>query len=749
MTSETETRRGARVGDWARKIDAREKVAGEFEFASDLEVEGMLFGCAVRSEQPHARILSVDVSPALALPGVVAALVADDVPGAATHGIELRDQPVLAGDVVRYRGEPIALVAAVDRATARRARDAVRVVYEPLPVITDPEVALVSPPLHEERLRHDGWAEDDRPNVVRTVRVLHGDPDVQPEVTVSGVYEVGRQDPAFLGPEAGLAIPDGDGGIDIHVPTQWLHQDLPQVVDCLGLPEEKVRIHLAGVGGAFGGREDLSGQIHAAMLALHTGRPVKFMYLRDESFVGHVHRHPARIWAEHGATRDGKLVSVRMRLLLDGGAYASGSPAVTFNAATMPVGPYWVPNAVLEATTVYTNNPPAGAMRGFGVVQSCFAAESQMDALAARLGMDPIELRLANVLQPGDLLPTGEPVFGPLPVAETIRRCAALEPPMPEPLPRDPIRLPGGTGNTTHGEGVTRGVGFAVTFKNCCYSGGYDDYSTCRLRLVADVDGTLTAEVHSAAVEFGQGITNVMAQVVRSELEVERVQIAPASTRLGSSGSTSASRQTWMSTGALRLCCDAVRKELAERGGVLAPGEAIDVERVYHHAETSPLDPVTGQVTGERSHVGFACAAMKVVVEVDNDLGLTRVVWIGTSQDVGKAINPLAVEGQIEGGIAQGLGLAVMEEVLVTDGVIRNASFTDYLIPTSMDMPPVTIDLLEIPNPEAPYGLKGVGEPPTVVATAAVASAIRNATGLALPRVPIRPDDIALARRND
>lgn len=749
MTSETETRRGARVGDWARKIDAREKVAGEFEFASDLEVEGMLFGCAVRSEQPHARILSVDVSPALALPGVVAALVADDVPGAATHGIELRDQPVLAGDVVRYRGEPIALVAAVDRATARRARDAVRVVYEPLPVITDPEVALVSPPLHEERLRHDGWAEDDRPNVVRTVRVLHGDPDVQPEVTVSGVYEVGRQDPAFLGPEAGLAIPDGDGGIDIHVPTQWLHQDLPQVVDCLGLPEEKVRIHLAGVGGAFGGREDLSGQIHAAMLALHTGRPVKFMYLRDESFVGHVHRHPARIWAEHGATRDGKLVSVRMRLLLDGGAYASGSPAVTFNAATMPVGPYWVPNAVLEATTVYTNNPPAGAMRGFGVVQSCFAAESQMDALAAELGMDPIELRLANVLQPGDLLPTGEPVFGPLPVAETIRRCAALEPPMPEPLPRDPIRLPGGTGNTTHGEGVTRGVGFAVTFKNCCYSGGYDDYSTCRLRLVADVDGTLTAEVHSAAVEFGQGITNVMAQVVRSELEVERVQIAPASTRLGSSGSTSASRQTWMSTGALRLCCDAVRKELAERGGVLAPGEAIDVERVYHHAETSPLDPVTGQVTGERSHVGFACAAMKVVVEVDNDLGLTRVVWIGTSQDVGKAINPLAVEGQIEGGIAQGLGLAVMEEVLVTDGVIRNASFTDYLIPTSMDMPRVTIDLLEIPNPEAPYGLKGVGEPPTVVATAAVASAIRNATGLALPRVPIRPDDIALARRND
>lgn len=744
MTSQTTTPSRPRVGDWTRKIDAGEKVSGRFAFASDLEVDGMLFGCAARSEQPHARIIDIDVSEAIAMEGVHAVLLAEDVPGAPNHGIELRDQPVLAKDLVRYRGEPLALVAAVDRATARRAASAVKVTYEPLPVIDDPELALTSEPLHHHDLRHDDWCEDDRPNVVRTVRVVHGDPEAEGDVVVTGTYEVGRQDPAFLGPEAGLAIPDGSGGIDIHVPTQWLHQDLPQVVACLGLTEAQVRIHLAGVGGAFGGREDLSGQIHAAMLALHTGRPVKFMYLRDESFVGHVHRHPAKIWAEHRATRDGKLVNVRMRLLLDGGAYASGSPAVTFNAATMPVGPYYVPNAHLEATTVYTNNPPAGAMRGFGVVQSCYAAESQMDALAEALGMDPIELRLANVLEPGDLLPTGEPVFGPLPVAEVIRRCAALEPPAAEDLPRDPIRLPGGTGNTTHGEGIKRGVGFAVTFKNCCYSGGYDDYSTSRVRLVAEENGELVAEVHSAAVEFGQGITNVLTQVAYSELAVDRVVIGPASTRLGSSGSTSASRQTWMSTGALRLCTDAVNKELADRGGSLLPGEVIDVERTYHHAETSPLDPVTGQVTGERSHVGFACAAMKVVVEVDEDLGLVRVVWIGTSQDVGKAINPLAVEGQIEGGIAQGLGLALMEEIVVTQGVIKNASFTDYLIPTMLDMPPVTIDLLEIPNPEAPYGLKGVGEPPTVVATGAVASAVRNATGLRLPRVPIRPQDIAL-----
>ena len=745
MTKQPQPQPAPQIGDRARKIDATDKVAGQFAFASDLHSNGMLFGATVRSEQVHARILSVDTTAAKAMDGVFAVLTAEDVPGRPNCGIELRDQPVLAVDRVRYKGEPIAIVAAIDQTTARRAARAVTVTYEPLPPIDDPEIALISEPLHEDPPKGAGWCDDPRPNVVRTVVVRHGDPEATAEVSVTGVYEVGRQDPAFLGPEAGLAIPDGKGGIDIHVPTQWLHQDLPQVTECLGLTEDQVRIHLAGVGGAFGGREDLSGQIHVAMLALRTGRPVKFMYSRDESFVGHVHRHPAKIWAEHRANRDGTLVSVRMRLLLDGGAYASGSPAVTFNAATMPIGPYRVPNALLEATTVYTNNPPAGAMRGFGVVQSCYAAESQMDALAHELGMDPIELRLKNALQNEDLLPTGEQVFGPLPVTEIIQRCAALEPPVSEPFPRDPLRLPGGAGNTTRGEGVRRGVGFAVTFKNCCYSGGYDDNSTARIRLTTLDDGTAVAEVHSAAVEFGQGITNVLTQVVNSELDVDRVVIGPANTRLKSAGSTSASRQTWMSTGAVRLCCDAVRKELAERGGPLRPGEAIDVERTYHHAQTSPLDPVTGQVLGERSHVGFACAAMKVVVEVDVDLGLIRMVWAGISQDIGHAINPLAVEGQIEGGIAQGLGLGVMEEIVTKGGVIQNASFTDYLIPTMLDMPPVEIDLLEIPNPEAPYGLKGVGEPPTVVATAAIASAVRNATGLALPRVPIRPQDIALA----
>jgi CO/xanthine dehydrogenase Mo-binding subunit len=505
-----------------------------------------------------------------------------------------------------------------------------------------------------------------------------------------------------------------------------------------------VRIHLAGVGGAFGGREDLSMQIHGALLALKTNRPVKMVYNREESFAGHVHRHPAKIWAEHRADGDGKLVCVRMKILLDGGAYASSSTAVCSNAASFACGPYAVPNALIECKAVFTNNPPCGAMRGFGAVQTCFAAEGQMDKLAAALGIDPVELRLRNALAYGDSLPTGQRITGSLPVAEVIRRCAALQEPEAEELPRDPIRLPGGAGNTTRGDGVRRGVGFALGFKNICYSEGFDDYCAARVRLFGDADGELVAEIHSAAAEVGQGVTNVMAQVARTELpEVADVVIAPHTTAaVGSAGSSSASRQTWMTAGAVRAACLAIRDELERRGATLAPGEEIDVERVYRHRQTTPLDPQTGQITGERAHVAFACAAMKVVAEVDVELGLTRVVWIGTAQDVGKAMNPQAVFGQIEGGTAQGLGLALMEELLTRDGVITNASFTDYLIPTALDMPPVAADLVEEAEPDAPYGAKGVGEPPTVVSTAAIVAALRDATGRELTRVPVRPDDI-------
>ncbi|MGZ4425014.1 MAG: molybdopterin cofactor-binding domain-containing protein, partial [Gaiellaceae bacterium] len=686
-----------RVGDSTPRVDGVPKVTGEFAYSSDLQAAGMLWGHTLRSPHAHARIVSIDISEAVGMPGVRAVLTHEDVPGEKRYGLEFPDQPVLAYERVRYFGEPVALVAAEHPEQARRAAARIRVEYEALEPVVDPERATEQDPLHPDRptMGH-GYRDDPRPNIVRSLVIRHGDPEAEGDVTVSGVYEVGIQDQAFLGPESGLAVPDGEGGIDVYVATQWLHVDRDQVAPCLNLKPEQVRIHLAGVGGAFGGREDLSMQLHGALLALHTDRPVKIVYNREESFVGHIHRHPAKIWAEHRSSRDGKLVNVRVRILLDGGAYASSSTAVTSNAAAFAVGPYAVDNALIESTCVYTNNPPCGAMRGFGAVQSCFAHEAQMDKLADALDIDPIELRLLNALGPGDSLPTGQKITGRLPVADVIRRAAALDLPEPEELPRNPMRLPGGSGNTTRGEGVKRGVGFAVGFKNIGYSEGYDDYTAARVMLHADG----SAEVHCAVAEVGQGVVNVILQVARTELGTNEVVLAPHTTAtVGSAGSTSASRMTWMAAGAVRDACRAALEERERNGG---RGE-VDVERIYRHPRTTPLDPETGQVTGERAHVAYACAAMRVVAEVDVELGLTRVVWIGTAQDVGKAVNPQAVTGQIEGGTAQGLGLALMEEIQTKDGLITNASFTDYLIPTALDMPPVESVLIEDPEPDAPY----------------------------------------------
>ncbi len=413
------------IGEAVRRHDAIPKVTGEFAYSSDLHAAGMLWGHTVRSSHPHARVVAVDTSAARALPGVHAVLTHEDVPGQKTYGLEFPDQPVLAVDRVRYFGEAVAIVAAEEPEEARRAAAAVRVEYELLDPVVDPERATEQEPLHPERptMGH-GYRDDPRPNVVRSLVIRRGDPDAEGDVTVSGVYEIGQQDQAFLGPESGLAVPDGEGGVDVYVATQWLHVDRDQVAPCLDLDPEQVRIHLAGVGGAFGGREDLSIQVHAAMLALRTGRPVKMSYSREESFVGHIHRHPARIWAEHRAKRTGELVSVRMRLLLDGGAYASSSTAVISNACAFAVGPYAVENVLVDGLVVYTNNPPCGAMRGFGAVQSCVAAEAQMDRLAAALDIDPVELRLLNALEPGGSLPTGQVITGSLPTREVIRACS-------------------------------------------------------------------------------------------------------------------------------------------------------------------------------------------------------------------------------------------------------------------------------------------------------------------------------------
>jgi xanthine dehydrogenase D subunit len=745
------------VGDSPRRPDGTLKVKGEFAFSSDLWADDMLWGATLRSPHPRARIRGIDIGPALALPGVYAVLTADDVPGSRLYGLEIVDQPVLAFDEVRYQGEPVAVVAADHPETARRAAARIAVDYEVLPPIVDASRAMAPDAERVHAVPRES-AHGGTGNILRHVPIRRGDPDVRADVVVRGTYEIGMQDQAFLGPESGLAVPAEDGGVDLYIATQWLHVDQKQVAACIGLPADKVRLVLAGVGGAFGAREDLSMQVHASLLALHTGKPVKMVYSREESFFGHVHRHPAVLTYEHGATGEGRLVYVKARIVLDGGAYASSSPAVAANAATLGIGPYDVPNVVMDSYVVYTNNPPCGAMRGFGAVQACFAYESQMDRLAAAVGIDPVEVRIRNAIGTGDLMPTGQVVEGPAPVVSLLTRVRDAPP--PPVLGVDPRELPGGVANTTHGEGVVRGVGYAVSIKNVCFSEGFDDFATARVRLEV-IAGEPAVLVHTAAAEVGQGLVTVQAQIARTELGVEQVTVAIADTAVGSAGSTSASRQTYMTGGAVRAACEAVRARVLARsapGAALVGGKVVDAagavvadladvigdepieETVeWRHRPTSPLDRLTGQ--GD-AHVQYAFAAHRATVDVDVDLGLVRVVEIATAQDVGRAVNPQAVVGQIQGGTAQGLGLALMEEIQVVDGLVRNPSFTDYLIPTVLDMPPMQVDVLELADPHAPYGLRGVGEPPTISSTPAIVAAVRAATGRALTRVPVRPEHI-------
>ncbi|QKW10028.1 xanthine dehydrogenase subunit D [Streptomyces sp. NA04227] len=776
------TARG-RVGDSAPRPDGVLKVTGEFAYGSDLWHEQMLWGRLLRSPHAHAEIVSVDTAEALALPGVHAVLTHEDLPARVKeYGLEIRDTPVLAHDRVRHHGEPVALVAADHPEIARRAAARIRVEYRQLPVITDESGATApgAPLLHPNR--EDRFAvHSPHPNIVHRQPIVRGDvaaAAARADVVVCGDYEFGMQDQAFLGPESGLAVPAEDGGVDLYVATQWLHSDLRQIAPVLGLPEDRVRMTLAGVGGAFGGREDLSMQIHACLLALRTGRPVKMVYDRFESFFGHVHRHPARLHYEHGATRDGRLTHVRARIVLDGGAYASTSGAVVGNAASLSVGPYEVENVDVEALALYTNNPPCGAMRGFGAVQACFAYEAQMDRVAAELGLDPVEFRQINAMRQGSVMPTGQSVDSPAPVAELLRRVK--ERPLPPERPwqtpdgTDIRQLPGGLSNTTHGEGVVRGVGYAVGIKNVGFSEGYDDYSTARVRLEVRA-GEAVATVHSAMAEVGQGGVTVIGQIVRTELGVEQVTLAPADTSIGSAGSTSASRQTYVTGGAVREACARVRAEVLARGrrtlgaqdalwaqpglrleggkAVAANGQvlaglaevlgdgAVEHEVEWRHRPTEAFDPHSGQGTG---HVQYSFAAHRAVVDVDTELGLVKVVELACAQDVGKAVNPDQVVGQIQGGTVQGLGMALMEEILLDPATaqVRNPSFTDYLIPTLLDTPPLPVDVLELADPHAPYGLRGAGEAPTLSSTPAVLAAVRAATGLALRRTPVRPEHL-------
>ena len=752
--TKTTTRRDI-LGASALRPDGSAKVSGKFEFSSDLHAEHMLWGATLRSPHPFARIVSIDLSAAYKISGIEAIITAEDVPGKKTYGLIASDQPVFANEIVRYVGEPIAAVAADHPETCRRALAAIKVEYEILTPITDAEIAMLPKTL---KIHPDG-------NLIRHQRIITGDQNLQGEVIVEGTYEMGMQDQAFLGLEAALAIPDTGGtGVEMFVATQWLHEDQKQISACLDLPLDKVRLTLGGVGGAFGAREDISLQVHCALLALHTNRPIKMQYSREESFYGHVHRHPAKIWIRHHATRAGVIQRIESRMVFDGGAYASTSSAVLINGITHIQGPYKCSNATVDGFAVRTNNPPCGAMRGFGVVQACYAHESQMDKLADACGLSPVEIRLLNAMVTGDKLITGQVVESVAPVARCITETDSI--PMPAALAKnaDPLEIVGGSGLTSLPHNIVRGIGWGVSIKNLMYSETFDDFATARCQLQNGV-----VNLKYATVEVGQGFVILAPQIARSVLGVDQVIIDPVDTLIGSAGSTSASRQTWMSGGAVDGACRLVRQRLFEHVGKIhnidplrlviedtdvvdmlgdfrvsvieaSTGVLIEETFEHHHRPTEELDE-NGQ---GNCHVAFAFVAHRAVVDVDVELGLVKVIQIATAQDVGRVLNPIAALGQIEGGIAQGLGLAVMEEIVLDNGKMRNPSFTDYLLPTALDAPQVVAIMIEEPEPQAPLGAKGIGEPPCISVTPAIAAAIRNATGRDLPRVPIRPQDICL-----
>jgi xanthine dehydrogenase D subunit len=721
------------VGESPLRPDGIAKLKGEFEYASDLVSDDMLWGATTRSPHAHARIVSIDVAPALAIGGVHAVLTAEDVPGRAMFGLEHPDQPVLAGGLVRYWGEPVAIVAAEDEDTARRAAATVAVEYDVLEPFVDPEEA------------------DEADAVFRRIEIRRGDPDATGTVVVEGFYEVGMQDQAPLGPEAGVAIPDGEGGVDLHATSQFVHVDQEQVVASLGLRPDQVRSHPTGIGGAFGAREDVNLHIHLCLLALYTGKPVKMVYDRAESFTGHVHRHPARMWYRHEADDDGRLVRVEARIVIDGGAYASTTAAVLANACYFAVGPYRCDSVAVDGVGTRTNNPPCGAMRGFGAVQVCVAYEAQMDKLASILGIDPLEIRRRNALATGDVLATtGQRIETPLPVVDVIDSLAAMPIVEPEGSP-----LPGGSGLTTDARHVKRGIGYAIGLKNLGFSEGFDDYAQARVRLT-----DAGAVVETAAIEVGQGLVTVLGQLARSGLGVSDAVVRHVDTsRIDSAGSTSASRQTQISGGATLQAATGLRERILAhhdgddltddgvwRAGELIVPMAVLVDEAWeetvtfrHPATQAPDEKGQGVV-----HADFAVAGHRAVVDVDPELGLVSVVRVDTAQDVGKALNPQSVRGQIEGGILQGVGLAIMEELVIEGGVIKNPNFTDYLLPTILDAPDVEALLIEQDGSWGPFGAKGVGEPPTISSTSAVVAAIRDATGKEINRAPVRPQDIAL-----
>ncbi len=719
------------IGRSVPRVDARSKVTGEALFPGDLSMPGMLHMKILFAERPHARIRRIDTSRAEAHPGVVAVFTAKDVP-VNEYGLQMPDQPVLCGpgsdkpgaDVVRFVGDQVALVVAETEKAAAQALALIEVEYEDLPVVTDPVEAMQpdAPLVHPER---------GDSNVLVHYRVRKGDVDegfAQADVVVEGEYRLPFQEHAYLQPEAGLAYVDEEGRVTVQVAGQWIHEDQEQIAHALGLPLEQVRVVYPAVGGAFGGREDMSVQIVLALAAWKLRRPVKIVWSRRESIIGHGKRHPMRIRARWGATREGKIVAAQVEVIADAGAYCYTTNKVLGNTTVTCTGPYEIPHVKVDVYGVYTNNLPTAAFRGFGAPQGAFVAEMQVNKLAEALGMDPVEFRLRNVLREGSLMSVGTPVPPGVTIGPVIEAAA---------------RAGGWTQDERgwhrpEGPSPRRGIGFAAGFKNIGFSFGYQENSWARIELRGDGEIEEVWLTYAGA-EVGQGHHTVICQMAAEAVGVplEKVHLVTADTlNSRNAGSASASRGTFMAGNAIR---GAARKALAAWHDEERPAIG---EHTYLAPKTTPFDPETGH---SMPNFTYGYVAQVVEVEVDDETGFIHVRRVISANDVGQAINPQLIEGQIEGGVVQALGYAVLEEFKTQNGYVLTDRLSTYLIPTVLDIPDrVESVILEYADPEGPWGARGMGEMPYLPLAPALIAAVRDATGVWFDEIPLTPERVAM-----
>jgi CO/xanthine dehydrogenase Mo-binding subunit len=715
------------IGTSQLRVDARGKVTGETQYSGDRNMPGMLHMKILMAERPHARVRSIRTEKALASPGVAAVYTAKDVP-VNEYGLQIPDQPVLCGpgadkpytDIVRFVGDQVAVVVAETEVQAAAAMKLIEVDYEDLPPLTDPVTAMRpdAPILHPDR---------GDTNVCVHYKIRKGNVEegfAQADVIVEGEYQTPVQEHAYLQPEAGLAYIDEEGRITVESAGQWTNADRKSIAHALDVPEEQVRVIYPAIGGAFGGREDLSVQIVLALAAMKLKRPVKIVWSRRESIIGHGKRHAVILRAKWGATRDGKLVAIENEIIGDGGAYMYTTNKVLGNSTITSSGPYFVPNIKTDVYGVYTNNVPGAAFRGFGAPQALFMAESQMNKLAEKLGMDPVEFRLKNALRQGDTLGVGTPAPNPVSIVECIEAA------------RDTYKWKKGRKRKTVDKKSTlvRGRGFACGFKNVGFSFGYKENCWAKIELHGKTEIERVV-LHHAGAEVGQGFHTVMTQIAAEALGVSPALVefrASDSATQGNPGSASASRLTFMAGNSVRGAAQAaIEKWKAEERPAIA-------EFSYFAPPTTPMDKETGY---SMPNFQYAYVAQVIDVEIDTETGHVRVKRVVSADDVGKAINPDLVVGQIEGAIVQAHGYAVLEEYKTRDGRVLTDQFSTYLIPTIWDIPEkVESVIVEVPDPNGPWGARGMGELPYLPVAAAIAAAIHDATGVWINEFPFTPE---------